>query len=134
MIMHIAQGREMYVIELPWVSCQLCEDIPTPFKFVQCIQFMMTRHAIWKRGACFISHSYGSCVIGWLLRYQPKVVSSAVLIEPVAIMLCDYSICYNFLYKEPRKWISMFVRWVVGREMNILQTMQRHFFWAENII
>ena len=38
--------REVFIVELPWVSQRLGEIIPTPRDFACYIEFMITKHGL----------------------------------------------------------------------------------------
>lgn len=40
--------RETFIIEIPWVSQNLMETIPTPNEFVETIEFIFSRHGLWR--------------------------------------------------------------------------------------
>jgi pimeloyl-ACP methyl ester carboxylesterase len=92
MIFGILEDREAFIIELPWVSQRLSELSPSPLEFVECFEFILTSHGLDRLGVCVIGHSYGSCVAAWICNYNPVLVSSLILIEPVSLMLFHYTI------------------------------------------
>lgn len=122
------------MVEIPWVSQKLGAQIPSsPTKFVQCIEFMLTKHGLYNQGACFVGHSYGSCVITWVLQDNPQLVSSLVLIEPVCLFLYHYKVCYNFLYKTLYKPFELVARFFAAREISTALAMTRYFCWQDNM-
>ena len=70
-IFSMAKDREIFVVELPWISNRLGEIIPTPEDFVTNIEFMLVNQGLWTRGACFVGHSYGTIAITWVLTQRP---------------------------------------------------------------
>lgn len=102
---------------------------------------MLSSHGFSHIGACFVGHSYGCIVIAWVLQDRPKLVSSLVLIEPPCLLLYDYKVCYNFLYKNLKKPIEIIARFIAAREISTALSLTRYtlhilryFWWQENIL
>ncbi len=126
LIMGISEDREIFIVELPWVSQKLGAIIPSqPTKFVECIEFMLSSHGLSHLGACFVGHSYGCIVITWVLQDRPQLVSSLVLIEPPCLLLYDHKVCYNFLYKNLKKPIEVIARFIAAREISTALSLTR---------
>jgi hypothetical protein len=67
-----------------------------------------------------------------MLVYTPKLVSSVIFIEPVCLLLFNYKICNNFLYKKVTKPIHLIARFFVAREISTALAMTRYFMWQDN--
>mmetsp|Transcript_16334 Transcript_16334/g.21351 ORF Transcript_16334/g.21351 Transcript_16334/m.21351 type:complete len:487 (+) Transcript_16334:192-1652(+) len=96
------------------------------------------RHALNTLNAtCFdiFSHSYGSIIAGWLVKFEPKMVSHLALAEPVSILLHYSRVCRKFLYDlEPTgtSLIKAIIRRAVALDACIVHVMMRSFWWQEN--
>ena len=130
----IDQDREVYLVELPWVCLRLGETVPSPDQFVRTLEFMLSSHGRLQTGACFIGHSYGTCVVAWMLRIRPKLVKSIILIEPVSIMLYCHQVCFNFLYNSNNKLWGRTAMWLAGKETSVAHALTRHFWWQHNTL
>jgi hypothetical protein len=72
--------------------------------------------------ADFIGHSYGTFYLASLVRHCPSAVNRAVFVDPVCFLLCQHSIVYNFLYRQP----PPFVRFV--------SELPKHKDWVRKIV
>lgn len=127
LITEIQEDREIFIVELPWVSQRLGERTPKPQEFVFNIEFLLTSHGLDKSGVCVLGHSYGSCVATWMMIYSPKLVKSVVLIEPVCMLLFMHKVCYRFLYAENTSFLSVVARYFTAREISVAAALTRHF-------
>lgn len=125
LINNIIEDRETFLIEVPWISFRLCESIPMPEDFIKSIEFMLSRHGLWDIGACFIGHSYGTCILTWILKYRKNLVRSAIFLNPLCFELYNSSLCYKFLYKKPKNFTHMLINYIFAKEMNVALSLTR---------
>lgn len=73
-----------------------------------------------------VGHSFGSCLITWLLASKrlPNV-KQVVLMDPVSILLSEPDVMVNFLYAEELDKIRM----VASSELFTEYYLRRHFAW-----
>lgn len=75
--------------------------------------------------ATFIAQSFGSCVLGALLKDEPDLVGAALLLDPVAVVLHQPNVCDSFLYKTPRSVMMIMLHYFCSSELRISMFMQR---------
>lgn len=82
------------------------------------------------------SHSYGSVMISQMLRCTElqRRITSAILIDPVTIMLHLPSVAYNFTRRRPKKANEWQLWYYASTDLGVAHCLGRHFFWRENII
>eukprot|EP00756_Hemistasia_phaeocysticola_P054395 Hpha_TRINITY_DN30323_c0_g1::TRINITY_DN30323_c0_g1_i1::g.146934::m.146934 len=125
--------RGCVVLETPEVSMSLGdEEVSAEAAAVQQIREVLEKVGAPKddRGepqGTFIGHSYGSVRVAWVLRRQPALVRSAVLVDPVSCSVFLPEIASGAIYRDvkPR---HQFLR----REMGTIRVMSRHFWWYRN--
>lgn len=84
------------------------------------------------RGVVVLSHSYGSFVHTWLLKAYPHIAVRSCFVDPVAICCWEGDMCHNFLYKPCTTGSDLLMRYFVGTELGVANTLQRHFDWVSN--
>eukprot|EP00438_Fugacium_kawagutii_P017894 Skav201911 [mRNA] locus=scaffold3992:132879:134219:+ [translate_table: standard] len=128
----LAKTRECFVIELPEVSQACCELVLPPKDMAEALCEMLKQHG--HDQAIFIAHSYGTFVMSWVLQFKRHIVARNVLIDPVALLLAQPDVAYNFLYRHPDnpmlKIVANFVRW----ELFSAHVLMRHFYWHHNVL
>mmetsp|Transcript_4932 Transcript_4932/g.11505 ORF Transcript_4932/g.11505 Transcript_4932/m.11505 type:complete len:514 (+) Transcript_4932:86-1627(+) len=124
--------RECFVIELPEISQACCETVLPPEVMAEALSAMLQAHG--HSQATFVAHSYGTFVMSWVLQFRRSFVAKAVLLDPVALLLAQPDVAYNFLYRNPDQGMLMiaahFVRW----EMFAAHVLMRHFYWHHNVL
>ncbi|RCI05014.1 hypothetical protein CU098_002131, partial [Rhizopus stolonifer] len=96
----MALDAPIFFIELPFVSMHCVEEVPTMQETVRDLQQMLSRHEF--SDAVFVSHSLGTAVSSWAIKYMPKNVAGLVFIDPVCFMLHYKDVCTNFVYRTPK--------------------------------
>ncbi|KAJ3178155.1 hypothetical protein HDU87_003707 [Geranomyces variabilis] len=124
---------DVFLIDWPHVAMRRAETIPTIPTAVASFTRMLTNHNH-TRGACFVGHSLGSAAISWMLHHNPALVASAVFLDPVAFLLVDPSVAYNFVYRPPTTVLELLMHYFVARELYIAHSLARHFNWSQNIL
>jgi len=87
-----------------------------------------------KCGTTVLSHSNGTIVHGWLLKNEPDLVKRSCLIDPVAFILWEPTLPYNFLYTAARSPMQYLMRYFVARELGVANTLQRRFDWISSLL
>ncbi|KAI6047394.1 hypothetical protein EDC04DRAFT_2623142 [Pisolithus marmoratus] len=83
-------------------------------------------------GVVMLSHSYGSFVHAWFLKAYPHMVVRSCFVDPVAICCWEGDMCHNFIYKPCTTGSDLLMRYFVGTELGVANTLQRHFDWVSN--
>ncbi|CAG8471714.1 5899_t:CDS:2 [Racocetra fulgida] len=93
-------NRPLFLVELPYVSLQMIEDVPTMEETVREIEEMLTSRNYSK--AIFVGHSLGTAVCTWMFKEARKRIGGLVLIDPIIFLLHHPNVAYNFKYRIPR--------------------------------
>ncbi|CAK0789307.1 unnamed protein product [Prorocentrum cordatum] len=124
--------RECFVVEVPEVSQAGAEVTLTPGGAPVALAAMLRSRGHGR--ACFVAHSYGTCIASWVWRARPDLVSKLVLMDPVCFLLCQPDVAFNFLYRRPPNAMMLaaahFVRW----ELFAANVLMRHFYWYHNVM
>jgi pimeloyl-ACP methyl ester carboxylesterase len=83
-----------------------------------------------------VAHSYGTIIATYLLHslsIGPKV-GPVVLIDPVNLSMHMGDICYNFVYRQPRKASEWQLHYFACTDIGVAHTITRSFMWTENTL
>jgi pimeloyl-ACP methyl ester carboxylesterase len=86
--------REVFVVELPYISLKMASDVPTPEETADAVASMLGN-----RPGIFVGHSFGSLPMAWCLKRHPQIVDHSIFIDPVCFALCEHYIAYRFVYR-----------------------------------
>eukprot|EP00475_Leptophrys_vorax_P019560 TRINITY_DN2678_c0_g1_i3.p1 TRINITY_DN2678_c0_g1~~TRINITY_DN2678_c0_g1_i3.p1 ORF type:complete len:469 (-),score=117.03 TRINITY_DN2678_c0_g1_i3:49-1305(-) len=137
----IADGdRDLFFVELPWVSMRAYTEFPPAEEFVRCMDVMLHDQNV--LDACFVGHSYGTVVCAWAMKHCPRMVKSLVLLDPVSVMIVLPDVAANFLHmrsiqnrKQRLSYAKFFLLllffYISAREIGIAETLQRNLRWQE---
>ncbi|CAK4716463.1 unnamed protein product [Aphanomyces euteiches] len=126
------RDRDVYLLDMPVVSMQFCDDALTRTEILDSIDVMMTRHAI---PPCFwMGHSLGTLTCSYVCQDRPEWVAHVTFIDPVMFYIWRVGICFNFLYRVPRNGMQAFIWYFASQEVHIAHAMRHHFFWTEMIL
>ncbi|KAI1451830.1 hypothetical protein F4805DRAFT_449882 [Annulohypoxylon moriforme] len=83
-----------------------------------------------------VSHSYGSVLATHMLRSEELAdrIASAVLIDPVTILLHLPDVAYNFTRRRPREANEWQLWYFASMDPGVAHCLGRHFFWKDNIV
>ncbi|KAF8551453.1 hypothetical protein OG21DRAFT_1478115 [Imleria badia] len=84
------------------------------------------------QGIVMLSHSNGSFLHAWFLKAHPEMVARSCFVDPVTFCCWEGDMCYNFLYSRCSTGLDLLMRYFVGTELGIANTIQRHFDWSSN--
>ncbi|KAH0839869.1 hypothetical protein J3R83DRAFT_820 [Lanmaoa asiatica] len=84
------------------------------------------------QGIVMLSHSNGSFLHAWFLKAHPEMVVRSCFVDPVTFCCWEGDMCYNFLYSPCSTGLELLMRYFVGTELGIANTIQRHFDWSSN--
>ncbi|RHY92678.1 hypothetical protein DYB26_014597, partial [Aphanomyces astaci] len=90
------QNRPILLVETPYVSMQLVEDVPSKKDTLVGLQAMLANHDIQR--AHWMGHSLGTAICSWVCQELPHTVSHATFIDPIVFFLWKRDVAYNFLY------------------------------------
>ncbi|KAH9853506.1 hypothetical protein C2E23DRAFT_728408 [Lenzites betulinus] len=98
------------------------------------------------KGVTMFSHSNGSFSHAWMLKTYPWMITRSCFVDPVIFCpweggeLCSsqgclcLDLCYNFIYKPCQDGMDLIIRYFVGTELGVANSIQRHFDWASNCL
>ncbi|UNI24830.1 hypothetical protein JDV02_010546 [Purpureocillium takamizusanense] len=129
-------ARGVMVPELMPISFRLAPPPPPKAEFLRQLTLVLARHGpAWDRFA-LVSHSYGSVLTTHVLSC-PELearVPSAVLVDPVSVMLHLPDVAYNFTRRRPRSANEWQLWYFASTDPSVAHCLGRHFFWRENIV
>ncbi|KAH9147022.1 hypothetical protein LEN26_004814 [Aphanomyces euteiches] len=127
------KNRQLFFLELPHVSMQLCDHVPTKEETLSAVQAMFAEHNI-TTGVHWMGHSLGSSIVSWVVQDKPELVSHVTLVDPVVLLLWKADIVFNIMYREPSNAVQVLMWYFVTHEIHIAHMMRRHFHWYESVL
>jgi len=123
---------DLYVPELPFLAMQPWECIPSAREVVAQIQDMLAanRH----HSAHFFGHSFGSIIIGWMLKMSPSSVLYTTLMEPAMFLMMKSDVLTKILVHPPKTCMEQCLRYFVFRELFTVNLLCRNTFWEQNTV
>lgn len=76
-------------------------------------------------GAHFIGHSYGSFILSWVLKRQPRLVKYLSFLDPICFLMQMPDVVYNAGYRTPPHYAALLLRTFIMREPHIANTLAR---------
>lgn len=133
-IINVDPGRSVFLINLPNIAMQPNTYVHTSEALVHDICRMLQAWSV--DSAHFIGHSFGSCVLSFVLKSAEgrKYVGAATFIDPVTFLLCKPDVAYNFVYREPTTATQLLIKYFLSQELYIAHSLGRHFFWKECVL
>ncbi|KAI0882354.1 uncharacterized protein GGS22DRAFT_170749 [Annulohypoxylon maeteangense] len=121
-------------IEILPISFRLTKEPLRRPDFLRQIATILDAHG-WDRFV-LVSHSYGSALATHMLRSEDLAdrISSAVLIDPVTILLHLPDVAYNFTRRRPREANEWQLWYFASMDPGVAHCLGRHFFWKDNIV
>lgn len=132
--------RELFLPEIR--RCRLApevgHDIPSEAAVASCFSEMLHEHG--HERANWIAHSFGSFVMAWVQRHQPRLLKRLVLVDPCCFLLSNPHTARTVLYQwcdgpntSPIIPSLLDVGMAYLRSApRIARTMRRHFCWVQN--
>jgi hypothetical protein len=119
---------------MPQVSSQIPGSTAmfTSVQLLKSLESFFIRNKLEK--SVFIAHSYGTVILSWIINNSAKLVKTSYFIDPVCFHLHDASVCYNFVFRQPRNIVQFGIWYLASREIGISYALCRHFWWYENLL
>jgi pimeloyl-ACP methyl ester carboxylesterase len=127
----IATGRTVIVFELPFLTPALTEYFPSKDEVLLAYDKVCIELNI--RKASHIGHSFGSVVMGWIVKHFPDRVVSMVFYSPVVFLLHFGDVCNNFVYKGQSPEADV-IHKLISRDLTIQTLLKRNFWWYDKIL
>ncbi|KAK6336413.1 hypothetical protein TWF696_001971 [Orbilia brochopaga] len=139
------------VLELDAINSRICAVMPTRIEITAAIYSILTHHNYIPHASTtpstsshhdtnhsFIlaANSYGTVVTTHLL-HSPHIapyISTAILIDPVTLLLHFPAVAYNFLRRPPRRANEHMLHYYASTDPGVAHTLCRRFFWSENVL
>ncbi|KAI1100303.1 hypothetical protein F4804DRAFT_49486 [Jackrogersella minutella] len=121
-------------IEILPISFRLTGEPLSRPEFLRQIATILEVHG-WDRFV-LVSHSYGSALATHMLRSDNLAdrIASAVLIDPVTILLHLPDVAYNFTRRRPKEANEWQLWYFASMDPGVAHCLGRHFFWKDNIV
>lgn len=123
---------ELYVPEFPFFAMAPWESVPSAREVVAQLQDMLAanRHT----GAHFVGHSFGSVVIGWMLKMSPSSVVYTTLMEPAMFLMIKADSLSKLLYAPTKSCYETLIRYFAFRELFTVNLLCRNCFWEQSTV
>jgi hypothetical protein len=153
LIAKLPRNVDVYLVETPWVSMQICPDVPSVDATTTAMRSILMADG--HPQACFVGHSLGSTAVAWAIHADADAAQAAaeeptsgadaqanalpmvggvVLLDPVTFLLYDSGVATNFLHRTPTSIIELLMHFFVSRELFIAHTLSRNFSWSHNTL
>jgi len=150
-----AFGRDVIVVEMPYVSLHVAPNVPTIAAHTELFSQVMDRHFGEGKKAVLIGHSWGSNVVSWLVKsYGKERIASAAFLDPVCFMLHLDAITRSWFFsrdaqpptpyseeqlgakakKEPPLVSVASLVSLVKTELFVVNALQRPLVWFRNTL
>jgi hypothetical protein len=128
-------NRPLFLVELPYVSMHMVDDVPTAHDTVNAIQDMLHHHHY--KQAIFVSHSLGTGATSWLMNIKPELVAGTVMIDPICFLLHYHHVAFNFVHRVPTNLVEVsrvYLYRFSTRKLTIYKSMSCTMGLQENCI
>ncbi|KAF4753700.1 Ribose-phosphate pyrophosphokinase 2, partial [Perkinsus olseni] len=124
--------RDIFCVDMPHIACRPFVNLPSAREMSACVIDMLRA---WRYSHCHvIGHSFGCILSRWILAYQPSIVRSLSLVDPVNFLLVKSDLLHNALKIDHSDPFGALATYFSLRELYTVHTFCRNFFWEENII
>ncbi|KAF0717143.1 Aste57867_2467 [Aphanomyces stellatus] len=119
--------RPLFLLEMPCISMQWVEDVPSKDTTLAGIRRMLADHGIAR--AHWMGHSYGTAICSWVCQEMPAAVAHATFVDPIVFYLWKRDVAYNFLYRAPSTGLELLMWYYVSTEVHVSYVMRRDMWW-----
>jgi len=120
---------DLYVPELRFLAMAPWENVPSAREVVAQLQDMLAANS--HAAAHFMGHSFGTIVIGWLLKMSRKSVICTTFMDPPQLFLMKSDCIHNIMNWAPLSCFAMICRFMVFRELFTVNLLCRNFYWEQ---
>ncbi|KAI5923995.1 hypothetical protein F4810DRAFT_157726 [Camillea tinctor] len=120
-------------VEILPISFRLTSTPLSKGEFLDQVTIILAAHG-WDNFV-LASHSYGTALATHMLQsstLSPRI-DSALLIDPVSILLHLPDVAYNFTRRQPRRANEWQLWYFATMDPGVAHCLGRHFFWKDNI-
>mmetsp|Transcript_56780 Transcript_56780/g.161107 ORF Transcript_56780/g.161107 Transcript_56780/m.161107 type:complete len:659 (-) Transcript_56780:263-2239(-) len=121
---------DFYVPEFPCLAMAPWESVPSAREVVAQLQDMLAANG--HTAAHFVGHSFGSLIIGWVIKMSPSSVMYTTLMEPAQFLMMKSECLCKVLYGTPQTCFEMVIRYFGFRELFTVNLLCRNFFWEQS--
>mmetsp|Transcript_30061 Transcript_30061/g.64923 ORF Transcript_30061/g.64923 Transcript_30061/m.64923 type:complete len:667 (+) Transcript_30061:113-2113(+) len=121
---------DMYVPEFPCLAMAPWESVPSAREVVAQLQDMLAANG--HTSAHFVGHSFGSLIIGWMLKMSPSSMVYATLMEPAQFLLMKSECLCKVLHGTTTTPYEALIRYFGFRELFTVNLLCRNFFWEQS--
>lgn len=123
---------EIFVPDLTFLAMMPWERVPSAREVVAQIQDMLAAHH--HPGAHFVGHSFGSVMLGWVMKMSPSSIILSTFIEPAAMLSLKSDLLTRVLWEPPATAMYAFLRYFVFRELFTVNLLCRCSFWEQTTL
>ncbi|KAI8799954.1 hypothetical protein BJ742DRAFT_843586 [Cladochytrium replicatum] len=130
------RSQPVYLILWPHISNQLhatpahIPDIPD---HLELMRILLRNHP----PCCMVAQSFGTTSVSWLIRIASvrHLVHTAILIDPVSVLLQDPNVAISFCHRIPRNVPEVLLEFFAAREIHVANVLSGgHFKWSFNTL
>jgi hypothetical protein len=129
-VMRLARnhGGDIFVPELPFLAATPHLSAPSPREVVAQLTEMLDVHG--HTAAHFTGHSFGTVVVGWVLKMSPISVACVTLLDPACFLMMSKDLIKAFC--GPASSASdMLCMYFVFQELSTHNVVAREYFWED---
>lgn len=121
---------DLYVPEFPFLAMAPWESVPSAREVVAQLQDMLAANG--HTAAHFAGHSFGSVIIGWVMKMSASSVIQTTLMEPAQFLMMKSECLAKVLYGPPKTCYEMLIRYFGFRELFTVNLLCRNLFWEQS--
>ncbi|KAI8893907.1 Alpha/Beta hydrolase protein [Globomyces pollinis-pini] len=123
-------NRKIFLFEMPFVSMRLDTNYVLPQVFADQVAEYLAMYNV--QQAILIGHSFGTACIRWMDLFHPELIRGRIFIDPMCFGLFTASTIYNALYRKPKRFHEVLIKYGAMSEPGIATYFHRHFIWFQN--
>jgi pimeloyl-ACP methyl ester carboxylesterase len=122
--------RNILLFEMPSIQMKLNENHVLPSEYASHVAQVLLSLGL--KNNIVAGHSMGTACVRWMDLYYPELVSSRVFIDPIVFALWHHHIAHHALYRQPKTFHELFLKYVAMAEPGHATYLHRYFVWFQN--
>lgn len=111
---------------MPW------ERVPSAREIVAQLQDMLAVHRF--PGAHFVGHSFGTIILGWMMKMSRSSIICSTFMEPCCILALKSDQWSKAMWEPPKTVMYQLLRYFVFRELFTVNLLCRCCFWEQGVL
>lgn len=122
----------IFVPELPFLAMMPWERVPSAREIVAQLQDMLAVHRF--PGAHFVGHSFGTIILGWMMKMSRSSIICSTFMEPCCILALKSDQWSKAMWEPPKTVMYQLLRYFVFRELFTVNLLCRCCFWEQSVL